>query len=47
MKTIEGVNENPQSRAESLGNIRRAIKEIPKFKWDEYDILEADYGINL
>ena len=34
MKTIEGFNDRPQSRAECLGNIRRAIKEIPKFKWD-------------
>ncbi len=42
MRTVEGVNEHPQSRAECLGNIRRAIKHLPKFKWDEYDIAEAD-----
>ena len=42
MKTIEGVNERPQSKAECLGNIRKAIRLVPKFKWDEFDIEEAD-----
>ncbi|MCB0371112.1 MAG: hypothetical protein KDD45_17260 [Bdellovibrionales bacterium] len=42
MKTVEGVNDRPQSRAECLGNLRRAIKLIPKFKWDEYDLLDCD-----
>jgi hypothetical protein len=47
MKTIEGINEHPQSKAECLGNLRRAIKVIPKFKWDEYDLHEANYERNL
>lgn len=47
MKTIEGINEHPQSKAECLGNLRRAIKAVPKFKWDEYDLLEANYERNL
>lgn len=47
MRTIEGVNEHPQSRAECLGNIRRAIKQLPKFKWDEYDIAEGDTARSL
>lgn len=34
MKNINGIHENPQSRAECLGNIRKAIKHIPKFKWN-------------
>jgi hypothetical protein len=38
------MNDHPQTRAESLGNIRKAIKDIPKFKWDEYDILDCDYA---
>ena len=42
MKTIEGFNDRPQSRAECLGNLRRAIKLIAKFRWDEYDILVCD-----
>lgn len=47
MKSINGLNENPQTRAECLGNIRKAIKLLPKFKWDEYDVLESDYNKNL
>jgi hypothetical protein len=47
MKSINGLNENPQTRAECLGNIRKAIKLLPKFKWDEYDVLESDYNRNL
>ena len=42
MKTVQGMNDRPQSKAECLGNIRKAIKMIPKFKWDEYDILNSD-----
>ncbi len=34
MKTITGLHENPQSKAECLGNIRKAIKHIPKFRWN-------------
>lgn len=47
MRTVEGVNEHPQSRAECLGNIRRAIKQLPRFRWDEYDIAEADVARTL
>ena len=42
MKTVERVHDRPQSRAECLGNIRKAIRMIPKCKWDEYDILNSD-----
>ena len=47
MKTIDGVHENPQSRAECLGNLRKAIRQIPKCKWNEYDIFEGDAQRNL
>ena len=47
MKTIERLNEHPQTKAECLGNIRKAIKDIPRFKWDEYDILESDNSKTL
>lgn len=35
-------NENPTSKAECLSNIRKALKLIDKFKWDEEDIASAD-----
>ena len=41
MKSIS-FNENPQSKAECLTNIRKAIKLIDKFKWDEQDICSCD-----
>ena len=42
MKSIEGVNFDPQSRAESLMNVRRALKILgSQFKWDENDVFEA------
>lgn len=41
MQTLS-FNENPSSRAECLTNIRKALKLIDKFNWDEHDILDAD-----
>lgn len=41
MKSIN-YNENPTSKAECLTNIRKALKLIEKFKWDEEDIANAD-----
>lgn len=33
MQTLN-FNENPTSKAECLTNVRKAIKNIEKFKWD-------------
>ena len=41
MQTIP-YNQRPQSKAECLTNLRKAIKLIDKFKWDEYEVAEAD-----
>ena len=41
MQTIK-FTENPNSKAEALTNIRKALKLISKFKWDETDIINAD-----
>lgn len=34
--------QNPTSKAECLTNIRKALKLIDKFKWDDEDIASAD-----
>ena len=47
MQSIVGIKENPQSKAECLTNIRKALKQISKFKWDEQDIVEADRETTL
>jgi hypothetical protein len=42
--TMQSINynENPISKAECLTNIRKALKLLDKFKWDEDDISGAD-----
>lgn len=47
--TMQSINYNdhPVSKAECLTNIRKALKLIDKFKWDEEDIASADEKTTL
>lgn len=45
MQTITYV-EQPSTKAEALTNLRKAIKLIERFKWDEQDLANADEKLN-